>query len=63
MCYIRQSRETGFLQVSYLANDVDASRTPSDEVCLLAVEVLELGEQALPSLCFDWERVLGVDVA
>ena len=63
MCYNHQSRETGLLQVSYLANDVDTSRTTRDKLSLSAVDLLEPRKELLPTLGLDRNRILWVDVA
>lgn len=49
--------------VSYLANDVDTPRAARDKVGLLAMDFLEPRKELLPSLGFDWNCILGVDVA
>ena len=48
---------------AYLTNDVDAARASRNKIGLLSIKVLELGQQALPSLGLYWKRVLGVNVA
>lgn len=54
---------TGMAMRPYLANDVHSTRAAGDEVGLFAVEFLELGQDALPPLSLDGNRIFGVDVA
>lgn len=51
------------MQSAYFANDIDTSRTPSYEFCLLPIGLLELGQYPFPPLRLHWDSILWVDVA